>query len=386
MSKRFKTKYPGVYYRESKRLGGGGIEKVYYIVFKKDGKVIEEKVGRQYVDDLTPAKVGKIRAERIEGKRLSRKALREQAEAEKAAEVGKYTINKLWKEYSLNRTPGKGLDVDTNRYQNYIQPVFGDKEPRELVKLDVDRIRIKLLKKKSPQTVKHILNLFTWIINYGVKNNLCDGVSFHIQKPTVDNEKTEDLSPEQLTSLLSAIEDDPNINVGNMMKMALYSGMRRGELFNLKWGDVNFETGFILIQAPKGKKDQKIPMNDMARGVLEGVARTRSPYVFPGANGKKRVTIGRAGNRIREAAGLPKDFRPIHGLRHAYASMLASSGKVDMYVLQKLMTHKSPQMTQRYAHLRDEALKSGAGQIDDIFKKHEAAAQEKKVVNFHRDK
>ncbi len=58
----------------------------------------------------------------------------------------------------------------------------------------------------------------------------------------------------------------------------------------------------------------------------------------------------------------------MHGLRHVYASMLASSGKVDMYVLQKLMTHKSPKMTQRYAHLRDDALINGAGQIDDIFK------------------
>ena len=59
-------------------------------------------------------------------------------------------------------------------------------------------------------------------------------------------------------------------------------------------------------------------------------------------------------------AGLPKDFRPLHGLRHAYASMLASSGLVDMYTLQKLLTHKSPVMTQRYAHLRDESLKKAA--------------------------
>jgi integrase len=40
--------------------------------------------------------------------------------------------------------------------------------------------------------------------------------------------------------------------------------------------------------------------------------------------------------------------------------MLASSGKVDMYTLQKLLTHKSPQMTQRYAHLRDDALRRAA--------------------------
>jgi Site-specific recombinase XerD len=167
-----------------------------------------------------------------------------------------------------------------------------------------------------------------------------------------------------------------------MMKMALYSGMRRGELFKLKWDDVSFDTGFIWIRDPKGGKDQKIPMNDMARGVLESIARTKSTYVFPGQDGEKRVTLGRSGTRIREAAGLPKNFRPMHGLRHAYASMLASSGNVDMYVLQKLMTHKSPQMTQRYAHLRDEALKNGAGQIDDIFKKQAENSQEEKIVNI----
>ena len=51
-------------------------------------------------------------------------------------------------------------------------------------------------------------------------------------------------------------------------------------------------------------------------------------------------------------------IRPLHGLRHVFESTLASSGKVDMYTLQKLLTHKSPIMIQNgYAHLRDDALK-----------------------------
>lgn len=50
----------------------------------------------------------------------------------------------------------------------------------------------------------------------------------------------------------------------------------------------------------------------------------------------------------------------MHGLRHTFASMLASSGEVDLYTLQRLLTHKSPTMTQRYAHLRDETLKKAA--------------------------
>jgi hypothetical protein len=41
--RRIKTTYPRVYYREAKRIGGRGIEKVHYVVFKKDGKTLEEK-------------------------------------------------------------------------------------------------------------------------------------------------------------------------------------------------------------------------------------------------------------------------------------------------------------------------------------------------------
>jgi integrase len=46
--------------------------------------------------------------------------------------------------------------------------------------------------------------------------------------------------------------------------------------------------------------------------------------------------------------------------------MLASSGNVDLYTLQKLLTHKSPEMTQRYAHLRDEILKKAASLASDL--------------------
>jgi site-specific recombinase XerD len=69
-----------------------------------------------------------------------------------------------------------------------------------------------------------------------------------------------------------------------------------------------------------------------------------------------------------KAAGIPQDFRPLHGLRHHFASALASSGKVDMYVLQKLLTHKSPIITQRYTHLRDQALRQASDLAGELFK------------------
>jgi integrase len=56
--------------------------------------------------------------------------------------------------------------------------------------------------------------------------------------------------------------------------------------------------------------------------------------------------------------------------------MLASSGKVDLYTLQKLMTHKSPLMTQRYAHLRDDALKKAANLAGEIVTGIEKKAKE----------
>ncbi len=64
------------------------------------------------------------------------------------------------------------------------------------------------------------------------------------------------------------------------------------------------------------------------------------------------------------------DFRALHGLRHVFASMLASSGQVDLYTLQKLLTHKSPTMTQRYAHLRDQVLMKAADLAGNLIEEY----------------
>lgn len=110
-------------------------------------------------------------------------------------------------------------------------------------------------------------------------------------------------------------------------------------------------------------------MNETARSLFEGYQRTDSPYVFSGWDGGQRTNINQAVNRIKKKAGLPKNFRPLHGLRHVYASILASSGQVDLYTLQRLLTHKDPRMTQRYTHLRDEALKRASAVAGDLLGK-----------------
>jgi integrase len=375
--KRFKTNYPGVFYIKSTVGQTGKPERIYYIAYRRNGKLIEEKAGRQYQDAMTPARAASMRTERMEGKQLSNKERREAEKAAQDVEKNRWTIDRLWKQYKAQNPKIKGMVTDKNRYENHIKPTFGDKEPQEIIPLEIDRLRLKLLKKKAPGTVKNVLELLRRIVNFGVKKHLCEGLSFKIEMPRVNNLKTEDLTQAQLRSLLKAIDKSEDIVAANMMRMALFTGMRRGELFNLRWSDIDFEKNFIHLKDPKGGPDQKIPLNDAARGVLKSHTRTESPYVFPGRRGERRTDIKKSVNKIKETAGLPKDFRPLHGLRHVYASMLVSSGEVDLYTLQKLLTHKSPQMTQRYAHLRDDALKRAsdlAGTlIDEVVKGTEKA-------------
>lgn len=348
---RYKTKYPGVFFIEGKAYNGDP-EKIFYIIYRKNGKLIEEKAGRQFQDKMTAARANQIRIQRIRGDLPTNKERRE------ATKQTVWTIDRLWQEYLA----AKGLDsTDRSRYAKHLQPLLGHKEPRELSPLDVDRVRLKLAKTHALATVKHVLVLLKRVINFGVKKGLCQGLSFKIEMPRVNNLKTEDLNPEQLAALLKAIEADWDPQAQGLMRLALTTGMRRGELFRLKWEDIDFDRGFIKIQNPKGGVNQIIPLNQAAREVLAHHPREENcPYVFPGRGGKQRTSIKRAVNRIKAAAGLPTDFRPLHGLRHVYASMLASSGQVDLYTLQRLLTHKSPQMTQRYAHLRDEALRRAA--------------------------
>jgi integrase len=367
--KRFKTQYPGVFYRETKRIGDNGTEKVFYIVFKKDGKVYEEKAGRQFVDDMSAPRAARIRGELIEGKRKSRLKQKE----EKKTIEDRWTIEKLWEAYKKNHHILKGLVQDECRFKKHIEPSLGKKEPLELVPLDVDRVRLKLMKTMKPATVRNVLELLRRIINHAAKKQLCQIPDFKIEMPEVNNIKTEDLNVDQLNALLKAIDEAKDRTAANIMRLALFTGMRRGELFHLKWLDVDFNKSFIHLVNPKSGTDEKIPFNKKARSVLKSIKKT-SEYVFPNKSGQRRTDITKAVNLIKKSAGLPKDFRPLHGLRHFYAATLASSGQVDMYTLQKLLTHKSPIMTQRYAHLRDEALRSASNLAGKLIKIHKKKA------------
>jgi integrase len=393
--------YKGVYYILGTSPATGKQERIYYIRYRDpSGKLIEEKAGRATVKradaeqggEMTALEASNIRADRMRGRELPNRGRRKAEKAAKAAESGRWTFDRLWKEYKAARPGMKRSATDESNFMNYLSLPFGDKEPSEVAPLDVDRLRLTLSKKKAMGTVKNVLELLRRLSNFATDKQLCAPLPFRGSMPRVNNLKTEDLNAEQMGRLLKVLrgehlEDDPpdadpsvDPDARDVVYLALYTGMRRGEIFRLKWDDIDSRRGFITLKETKGGTDTTIPLSDPAREVIEGRIRTDSPYIFPGRYGGKRIDIKKALQKIRIRAKLPQGFRPLHGLRHVFASGLASSGEVDLYTLQRLLTHKSPMMTQRYAHLTDAVLKRGANVMSRIVQE----AEGKKVAEKKR--
>ncbi len=367
--------YAGVFYVEVSRATGKGSEKVYYIRYRKEGKLIEEKVGGQYRDNMTAAKASAIRGNRIEGKEATNSEKREFIRKAKVEQESKYTFERLWELFADDRREIRSLDDDRTRYNLHLAPYICHKTILDLQSQDIDKIRKNLEKKgKSPQTVKHVLTLLKRMLNFALRKGYVDFLPgrLDLTMPRVDNKVTENLTQSQIKKLLEvlALQDDQNL--ASLVRLALFTGMRRSALLHLQWEDVDFERGFITLRgdiAKKGKTEV-IPMNNEARAILENVEHGTSSYIFANfSTGKPRENITGFLKKIKQEASLPENFRPLHGLRHAFASWLASSGEVSMYELQKLLTHSSPQMTQRYAHLHDDALRKASDVASSVFGK-----------------
>lgn len=373
-------KYAGVYYREIDRLDGQGVERMYYVTYRRGGRsssVVEEPVGRAS-EGWTPAKVNLERAKRIAGGEhgLSNKERRQAQEAERKQNTEPLTLIHLWEQYQQT---GKAIIERQDRYLwQYLEPLH-KRLADSITTKDVDTLLRRLQKTPSkhtkgevlaPQSQKHILALLKRLLKFADAQGLCSfPPGLKINMPKVDNIKTESMTAEQMMAYWLALDEEANQKEAAILRVALLTGIRKSALLALKWADVDFEQHTILLRGETAKsgKTQHIPMNDAVKNILEHLERADNELVWPSPiTGSKRYDIRRMAQRVRDKAGLPKDFRPMHGLRHAFASHLASSGKVDLYTLQKLLTHGSPQMTQRYAHLADEALKRAANVANDM--------------------
>jgi len=356
---RVSTKYSGVYFVKL-----ANHDQSFFIRYKRNGKSVEEKAGRSN-QGWNAEKAYQLRTERMSGTSAAGNELQSNSDLLSQQD---WTFSKIFSEYLRLRNKLKGRANDIYRFKNYLEKEFANITPSCVTQDDIERFKHNLQNRElKPATIRHVLELLRRLANFAAKNNLCSGLSFKIQMPKVENYKTEELNNAQLQKLMQVLEEESDIQVSNLVRLALYTGMRRGELFNLNWGDIDFYNKTITVKSDKKGDQPTIPLNEMAEKVLVEHAHTEngSKFVFPGRGGKKRTECKRPLLRIRKKAGLPDDFRILQGLRHVYASMLVSSGKVDLETLQSLLTQKSPLMTQRYAHLLDESQTNSENIIAD---------------------
>jgi len=143
----------------------------------------------------------------------------------------------------------------------------------------------------------------------------------------------------------------------------LHTGLRKGELLNLWWTDIDLDRRLLRVGRKPGwtpkTREREVPLNQTMVDLLTTLRLARSgssnrtpasPYVFPGPDGGilKRKLRGEL-IRTAERAGVP-DMTRIHGLRHTFASHLVMAG-VDLPTVQRLLGHADIQTTMVYAHL-----------------------------------
>jgi integrase len=139
------------------------------------------------------------------------------------------------------------------------------------------------------------------------------------------------------------------------IRLLILTGARRSEILCLKWPYVDFDRR--LLRLPDSKTGAKtIPLNAPALEVLSKLKR-RSEWVLPTADGWTPVSLSKPWGRIRVHAGL-LDLR-VHDLRHSFASVLATEG-TSLLVIGRILGHKVPATTARYAHLSDDPVRAAA--------------------------
>lgn len=150
--------------------------------------------------------------------------------------------------------------------------------------------------------------------------------------------------------------------------VALNTGMRQGEILNLKWKDIDFKERIITVWETKSKEKRYIPMNEVVLQTLLNIDRNpESEYVFNGEIPNRPVSashITHLFKRIVRQLGID-DFR-FHDLRHTFASWLVMKG-VNLKTVQELLGHKDQRMTLRYSHLSPEVKKLAVDILDSNF-------------------
>lgn len=398
-----KTKYPGVRYREhTTRKHGVQYDRYFVINYKLNGKLKNEAVGWAS-DGWTAEKAHQERAElrkahrtgegpvTLKEKRDAEQARREKKEQEKKrSEIEKTPVKlffeNIYKPISKTNKKDETYRKEKELFKNWIEPVIGNVQLNELSPFHLEKVKKRMVNAgRAPRTIQYAFALIRQVWNAARRYDYVNTESptKQVTLPRIDNARQRFLTPDEAQKLLEEVKRRSS-QLYKMSLLALHCGLRAGEIFNLKYADIDIERGLLTIQSPKGSKSRAAFMTEEVKNIFKQETFGKpSEYVFKNRKGKKVESVSNAFDRAVEKTGLnnniedPKQRVVFHTLRHTYASWLVESG-VDLYTVQKLMGHSNFKMTERYAHLGENTLQAAVKTLEKRINKKSKKANIRK--------
>jgi integrase len=266
-----------------------------------------------------------------------------------------------------------------------ILPAIGTTKVSILVRADVVKLHADM-SGSTPVRANRMLAVLRHMLNLAATEwNMRDGINpASAIRRNPEQPRNRFLEPDELGRLMVAINEVNNQQSANVIKLALLTGARRGELFNATWDQFNLSTGVWTKPASvtKQKRLHVIPLNEPAHGLLvrmrglacvENVKRVQDgltplTHVFPGNINptEAQTDVKRTWATVCKAAGIT-GLR-FNDLRHSFASFLASSGH-NLPLIGQLLGHSQASTTQRYAHLLMNPQRLATEQVGNFYRK-----------------
>lgn len=254
------------------------------------------------------------------------------------------------KQYANHKKSAESMIM---RIDNLIK-IFGDKKLNAITPFMVQAMRNQIKETRTIATANRYHAILKSIFNRAKEWRL-----FARENPAsvikMEKEKANRLrylSNEEIALLLGNCSP----RIYPVVVFALLTGMRRGEILNLKWEDINLEHKIIYLTETKSGLPREIPIMDKLYDLLAPL-RKASGFIFD----VPKITLRRHFDAALKQAGIA-NFR-FHDLRHTFASHFAMVTH-DLYTLQRILGHSTPLLTQRYAHLSNQHLQENMARLD----------------------
>lgn len=282
------------------------------------------------------------------------------------------TLSQFQRTFLETMTLSEGtLNLYAVAFRNLIG-VSDDLNIEELTALHWEKYKKVRSAKVSPVTTNIELRCLRAAMNRAVDWKILLSNPFYRQKLcTVPESVPTFFSVDAFEMLLLAIKD---VWFRLIVIVAVLTGMRRSEIVNLRWGDVDFIQKTIRIQSngdfkTKAGKRRIIAAGETVMDILRQLrpsSADNSTYVFTLKGEQiKPVLLTKKLKKAVKASKVENQRLHFHSLRHTFASWLAQKG-TSIYEIQKLLGHTDIKTTQIYAHLLPNELHKTVAQLEGM--------------------